>query len=242
MKNYFVIICVILFTIHFSFSQVGIGTDTPKTTLDVNGVVRISSIPVATGSETATSFTGLTADNNFNKSELGANLVINQSGELITSPGNRKINSFELGRVTPDVDDGVNPVIIYNLDLLLQHPENTANPEILPDPENEYTTYINISDYTIGTKIVGLAGGTHGRKLTLYNNINNGSGISLTIYESGGYNYADPTNRMEKNEILTGSSSGRVIGPKGIVELVYDQYAMGTGPNAGRWLLLKFRN
>jgi hypothetical protein len=193
----------------YTQNRVGINTTTPQATLDVNGELRVTDTPLATEEEKAI-IVGITTNNKLNKVNVGSNLTVDSSGELISSPAVRSLGSFDLGSAPQDSPDTFN-----NLQL-----------NINPTEDNEFVNYINIYNYINNVTINGIADGTEGRRLTLYAN----STSNMRIENES--TLANPAHRIET---LSGSLT---ISGQGFIEIVYDADAGVDG--LGRWLVIKF--
>tara|TARA_R110002012_G_scaffold193144_3_gene360751 strand:+ start:1306 stop:1944 length:639 start_codon:yes stop_codon:yes gene_type:complete len=201
------ILCTCIIT--HAQGRVGINTATPQATLDVNGGLRVTVTPIASEEEKA-SIIGTTTNNKINKVNIGSNLTVDSSGELISSPVVRSLGSFDLGNAPQD-----SPQTYNNLKLNINLTE-----------ENEFVNYINIYNYINNVTINGIADGTEGRRLTLYAN----SSFNMRIENES--TLANPAHRIET---LSGSLT---ISGQGFIEIIYDADAGLDG--LGRWLVIKF--
>lgn len=129
-------------------AQVGIGTNSPTATLDVNGTVRITNLPI-----TKTDAIILTGHNSssgvLNRTKLGANLII-KDNSIETAPVSGTIGSLNLGAHPNSAG------LILDLNL-----------EIDPGSSNSLATFIRLHTYTART-IAGIKNGVHGRHITLF--------------------------------------------------------------------------
>lgn len=148
MKN-ILFISAIIFSVSFpAKAQIGIGTSTPNAAVDVNGTVRVTSLPVGTTNEIT--LTGSTATRTLNRTNLGANLIIIDNS-LDTAPVSGTIGDLNLGAI---------PVIagtIRNLDL-----------EIAAGEYNSNATFIRLHTYKTNVNIAGITDGVNGRHFTLF--------------------------------------------------------------------------
>ncbi len=191
------LIIIAIYFISFTLlSQVGIGTMNPDATLDINGTVRITDIPVIIIADPTQGIGGISTANKINKTELGINIFLSYDDGLITAPvakamGNRII-------VPEDYNSGIR---IDDMDIYLG-----------TDEINENSTFIIVSGYTSTTKLGGISGGYHGRRITLYFSE---EVIVFNILEEN-------NNSISQNRFFTLSTSQLTINGNGLVELVYD--------------------
>ena len=129
-------------------AQVGIGTTAPTSGIDVNGTVRVTSLPVGTTAEISP--TGSTSNKTLNRTDLGANLIV-MDNSLETAPVSGTIGNFNLG------DAPVSGGTIGNLDL-----------EIGSGGSNSGATFIKLHTYFTNVDIAGIQDGVDGRHLTLF--------------------------------------------------------------------------
>jgi len=197
---------LILYTLAFLFTntlllaQVGIGTTTPDATMDINGTVRVSSLPMAIIADDAY-LNGISTSNKINKTVLGLNIFIDSTG-LSISPVARQMGFREI--FLPDYDSIPK---ISNLDLYLG-----------TDEVNEIATFITISGYTENVRLGGLIGGYEGRRLTMY------------LTESRGFNFLEENISTDpQNRFITLQNSQIGVNGNGLVELVYDDDAGPDG-------------
>lgn len=207
----------ILISIYFAtasiFSQVGIGTSNPDATIDINGTVRITDIPKITVAEASQGLGGISTANKINKTELGINIFLSYEDGLITAPVARDMGSRSI--LPEDYTSGIR---IDNLDIYIGQ-----------DEINETSTFIKVIDYSSTTKLGGITGGYHGRRLTLYFWEDN---VVFNILE-------DSSNSSPQNRFITLSTSQLAVNGKGLVDLVYDENAGSDG--LGRWIVIKFK-
>lgn len=214
MKKFILTICVFLFLMATSYSQVGIGTETPTTALDVNGTVRIEQLDVETVDEI--SLTGLTNGNVLNRTDMGNNVLV-ENNELTTAPVSREFGDLNLGAEPIDLYVAGNPQI------------NALDMKIAPGDENEIATFLRVHSYNSKYLISGIADGTEGRRMTIY----------FTLTENIKFLEDDPT-ALPKNRIWTLANSSISTSGEGFIEVVYDADAGSDG--LGRWLVIKFRS
>ncbi len=208
------IIIAIYFISSPMLAQVGIGTENPDAILDINGTVRVTDIPVITIADPSQGIGGISTANKINKTELGINIFLSYDDGLITAPvakamGNRII-------ISADYSSGIR---IDDMDIYLG-----------PDEINENTTFIIVSGYTSTTKLGGISGGYHGRRITLY------FSEEVTVFSI----LEENNNSISQNRFFTLSTSQLTINGNGLVELVYDENAGDDG--LGRWIVIKFRS
>ena len=205
-------------------AQVGINTNNPQATLDVNGTVRVTDLPKENTADI--SITGITSGERLNLSELGENLVFVDE-EVIISPITRIMGEIDLSLQnvnvsTPDfISTGFTTRSIY-----------TLKPDIDLDGENDLATFITFTNYNnFDYTIHGIEGGTEGRKVTFY------------FSDAGrvGRFYIESSNSDPQNRIITPNASPFFgVNGTGFIELVYD--ADAGVDKKGRWLLLKFQD
>lgn len=210
MKQFYTL--VFIFMNSALWAQVGIGTNTPDATLDVNGTVRITSMPLVTVDEEH-GIGGLSTANKLNKTELGLNIFLSEIDGLITAPVASAIGYRVI--VPEDYSAGRR---IDNMDIYLG-----------PDEVNERATFIIVSGYTSTTKLGGISGGYHGRWIKLYFSAN------VTVFNI----LEDNINSDPQNRFYTLNPAQLAINGNGLIEMVYDE---NGGPDGlGRWIIIKFR-
>jgi hypothetical protein len=183
-------------TIIFGFifgiqAQVGIGNTNPSASLDVNGTVRVTSLPV--GTSDLITLTGHTSSRLFNRTNIGANLII-INNSLDTAPVSGSIGDLNLG---------VHPIqagTIVDLNL-----------EISSGKSNSNATFIRLHSYNSNINIAGITNGVHGRHFTLF--FSETANISLL---------EDDLAALPQNRILTAATSQLSISGMGFIDLVYD--------------------
>lgn len=213
-RNPYITILFFLLITHFGSAQVGINTNNPAVSLDVNGTVRVSDIPVEIVEDV--SLSGLTGSNTLNRTSPGTNVII-QNNEIITAPVARDIGGFNLGAVPVDRWVGPNAAV-DNLYL-----------DIGTGDANEYSTFLRVYGYTQKILISGFSNGTEGRRITLF--LSGSKNIDLQE--------EDPFS-LPQNRIRTLANSGISTSGIGFIEIVYDADAGADG--LGRWLVVKFRS
>ena len=140
---------LLIFSISFSVqAQIGIGTSTPEAAIDINGTVRVTSLPVGTTNEIT--LTGSTSNRTLNRTNLGANLIIIDNS-LDTAPVSGTIGDLNLGEIPAPAGN------IKNLDLKIASGDYNSN-----------ATFIRLHTYTSNTNIAGITDGTDGRHFTLF--------------------------------------------------------------------------
>jgi len=208
------IIIAIYFISSPMLAQVGIGTENPDAILDINGTVRVTDIPVITIADPSQGIGGISTANKINKTELGINIFLSYDDGLITAPVAKAMGSRII--VPEDYSSGIR---IDDMDIYLG-----------PDEINEITTFIIVSGYTSTTKLGGISGGYHGRRITLY------FSEEVTVFSI----LEENNNSISQNRFFTLSTSQLTINGNGLVELVYDENAGDDG--LGRWIVIKFRS
>jgi len=196
MKNLVYLYCLVPF---FVFAQVGINTTTPVETLHVEGTLCVSN----TSTKTPDKISGTDPNGVFTDVVVGENLQL--SGNVLNANGPKFY--FIADKSIP----GSTPGAKYNnldLDLL---------------GVNSDKTLFRLIDRTANYMITGIAGGTNGRHIVLYNvSFNN---LSFPNQSA---------NSLPPNRIITLGSGIVTTVSQGTAELVYD----GT---AQRWILISFR-
>jgi len=148
MKNLIVTTAIILCVVSGAQAQIGIGTTNPMASIDVNGTVRVTSLPVGTTDEIT--LTGSTSSKTLNKTDLGANLIIIDNS-LETAPVSGTIGNLNLGNA-PSIAG-----TIVSLDL-----------EIGSGEVNSNATLIKLHSYSSSLNIAGITNGVNGRHFTLF--------------------------------------------------------------------------
>lgn len=194
------------------WAQVGIGTDLPDATLDVNGTVRVTSIRSTTTNDITETLIGISSAQKLNRTERGSNISFVDGEGLIFSPVMRTMGDRVI--VSADYNSGVR---IDNLNLYL------SSGEI-----HEITSFLHISGYNSTTRITGITGGIHGRKVTLY--FSESSTVNILNRDS---------NSLPKNRIVTLTNTQLNVNGIGLIELVYDENYGTDG--LGRWIVVKFK-
>lgn len=198
-------------------AQVGINTETPQATLDVNGTARVTDLPVESTSDITV--TGLTGGEQLNLTELGANIIF-VNNEAVIRPVSRTTGQVDLGVIIPDATNG-NTRTIHVLD-----------PQLGEGEANDLATFVTCVNYAgVNYEIGGIKGGTEGRRLTLFFS-DSSKNVSMMLEST---TVLDPSQRITfpVNKPFFGISG------TGSIELVYDADA---GPDkAGRWLVLKYQ-
>ena len=208
-------LCILTFFImsYSIWAQVGIGTNSPDATLDINGTVRITNIPTITVPEISQALGGITTAEKLNRTELGINIYISNEDGLITAPVARETGSRVI--VPIDYSSGIR---IDDLNIYLG-----------ADEINERATFIYISGYNSTTKLGGISGGSHGRRISFY------------FSESATFNLLDDdSNSLPKNRFFTLTGAQLGVSGNGLVEMVYDENDGSDG--LGRWVIIKHRN
>ncbi len=195
------------------WAQVGIGTNSPEAILDVNGTVRITSIPTITIAEPSQVLGGISTAEKLNKTELGLNIFVSYEDGLITAPVARSTGTRVI--VSEDYNSGIR---IDDFDIYLG-----------TDEINERSTFIFISGYNSTTKLSGISGGFQGRRISLY------------FSESSTINLLDEnSNSLPQNRFFTLTGAQLGVNGNGLIELVYDENS--GDDELGRWIVIKFRN
>ena len=135
----------IFFVPFLAFSQVGINTTNPQATLDVNGSLRVTSIP----SSNAAKVIGADADGTVSQVNIGDNLQL--SSGTLHSNGSTKY--FVTTKSTPTIFSG-HP--FHNVDLQL----TTTNKDIV---------VFRLSGSSHNYEFTGISGGTDGKHIILLN-------------------------------------------------------------------------
>ena len=214
MKKYILNTALFTMLVSTSIAQVGIGTNNPTTTLDIDGTLRIRELPVEIVEDI--SLTGLTSGNILNRTDNGGN-VLTVNNQITTAPVTRGIGYLNLGLEPTDGSSG-GVRQIYNLDL-----------NIVAEAANDNSTFINVHSYTSKYDIAGIANGTEGRHVTLFFTETNNIKLKQ-----------DDSNALAQNRIITLAVAGISTSGQGFMELVYDADAGSDG--LGRWLVIKFRS
>lgn len=129
-----------------SFSQVGIGTTDPQSTLDVNGTLRVTGLKSSLQEVQAVHIVGLDEDGNFVEVEVDENLILE----------NNKIRATNRILKIGDVPTLGLP-IIDDLDLV-----------IWPGEPNEDKAVIRVQSILGDMIITGLVAGQDGQQIWLY--------------------------------------------------------------------------
>ena len=198
-------------------AQVGINTETPQATLDVNGTARVTVLPVE--STTNITVTGLTGGEQLNLTDLGANIIF-VNNEAVIRPVSRSTGKINLGVIIPDATNG-NTRTINILDPLLGEGE-----------ANDLATFVTCTNYSgANYEIKGIKGGTEGRRLTLFFS-DSSKNVSLML---------ESTAVLDSSQRITFPVNKPFFGISGTgsIELVYD--ADAGFDNTGRWLVLKYQ-
>ena len=148
MKNLIFTATIMLCAVSGVQAQIGIGTANPTASVDVNGTVRVTNLPVGTTDEIT--LTGSTSSKTLNKTDLGANLLIIDN-TLETAPVSGTIGNINLG------DAPTTAGTIENLDLEIGSGESNSN-----------ATFIKLHTYYTNLNIAGITNGTDGRHFTLF--------------------------------------------------------------------------
>ena len=169
MKKLYFLLVMIVGLICPANAQVGIATNNPQSTIEIDGTVRITQLVPATTNEIT--LAGSTATNTLNKTGLGANLIITDNS-LNTAPVSGTVGDFDLGPLSGGD--------IANLDLGLA-----------PGEYNSRSTFIRVHSYMTSANIAGITDGVDGRHIALY--FSETSGVSI-LEESA---LAQPQNRIK---------------------------------------------
>ncbi|PKA83602.1 hypothetical protein ATE92_1761 [Ulvibacter sp. MAR_2010_11] len=141
---------MLLLCVGFStFSQVGINTTNPTTTLDVNGSIRVRGVSTTSSEEVtviATKIIGVDDLGNFVDVQIGDNLIL----EANKIKANDKI--LKIGDVSP-----------FNIPIL-----SDVNLIILPGEPNEDKSVIRMRSILGNMIITGIIGGVDGQQIWLY--------------------------------------------------------------------------
>jgi len=199
MKNVLYIFVVIPF---FLFSQVGINTTNPQETLHIEGTLCITD----TSTKIAEKIAGLDTKGTVTGVTVGNNLDL--TGNVLSSTATGSAYYFV---ATVSLPGGISGQDYDNLDLDLLG-------------VNASKTLFRLTDRTAGYDLTGIAGGTDGRHIVLFNV----STSNLKIYN-------EDSRSLPQNGIIT--LKGGFVGTsgQGTAELVYD------GALA-RWILIGFRD
>ncbi len=128
------------------FSQVGINTTDPQSTLDVNGTIRVTGIKSAYQDVEAVRILGVDEDGNFVEVEIDENLILEDNRIRANSRISR------LGTI-PTLNIG----IAHNLNLI-----------ILPGEPNDDKKVIRLFNLAGNFDITGIAAGVDGQQIWLY--------------------------------------------------------------------------
>ncbi len=191
---------IFIITPFFLFSQVGINTTIPQETLHVAGTLRVTN----TTTEIPTKLTGMDSNGTMTDVVIGTNLQL--SGNVLNASG----SGFYFA-ATKSLPGGSSGEEYNNLDLDLL-------------VTNIDRTLFRLTDRTAGYEITGIAGGTNGRDIVLFNV----STSNLKIYD-------EDIRSIATNRIIT--LKGGFVGTsgQGTAELVYDGAL-------NRWILIAFRD
>ena len=129
-----------------SFSQVGIGTTEPQSTLDVNGTIRVRGIKSSYQDVEAVRIIGLDEHGNFVEVEVDENLILENN----TIRANNRISRF--GTIP-----SLSVAIIHNLNLI-----------ILPGEPNDDKKVIRIFNSAGNLDVTGIEAGSDGQQIWLY--------------------------------------------------------------------------
>lgn len=191
----------ILLITQFNYAQVGIGTTNPQATLHVQGNLRVTNINNTTTSD---KLIGACAQGDVTGVVVGEGLMLKEN--VLTASGTGTPTRYRIANI-PIITTAPNQNFDnVNLDL------GGVNGDIVifrMGPLHNYT-------------ISGIAGGTDGRHLILYNS----TGVNLTINNMSSSN---PLNNIDTLGSST-STSGT-----GTIEFVYD----GT---LNKWIVINIRN
>lgn len=168
MKKLYFLSAMMIGIMYTATSQVGVATNDPQATIDIEGTVRITDLPTATTNELT--LAGSTTTKTLNKTGLGANLVVTDNS-LTAAPVSGTVGDFDLGSIGGGD--------IANLDLGL----GTGG-------YNSRSTFIRVHSYITSANIAGITDGSDGRHVALY--FSESSGISILEDSS----LADPQNRI----------------------------------------------
>jgi len=199
MKNLLYIFAITPF---FLFSQVGINTTNPQETLHVEGTLCITD----TTTKTADKIAGLDTNGTVTGITAGKNLEL--TGNVLNSTATGSAYYFVSTISLPGSISGQD---YNNLDLDLLG-------------TNASKTLFRLTDRTAGYDVTGIAGGTDGRHIVLFNV----STSNLRIYDE------DPRS-LAQNRIITLNSGFVNTSGQGTAELVYDGAL-------SRWILIGFRD
>lgn len=199
MKN---IIYLFIIAPLFMFSQIGINTTTPQETLDVEGTLRVSN----TTSCMPDKLSGTNNNGVLTNVMVGDNLDL--TGNVLSANVTGG-SAFYLVATIP-VPDGPPGEELHNFDLDLSG-------------ANANRVVFRLVGRTANYKITGIAGGTDGRHIVLFNV----STSNLTLV-------AESIDSVPQNRMITLANNVATSG-QGTAELVYD----GT---LQRWILIGFRD
>jgi hypothetical protein len=196
------IIYIFIFAPFFVLAQVGINTTTPQETLDVEGTLRISN----TTSCMPNKISGTNANGVLTDVVVGDNLAL--TGNVLSADVTGG-SAYYIVATIP-VPDGPPGEELNNFDLDL-------------NGVNSNKVVFRLVGRTANYKITGIAGGTDGRHIVLFNV----STSNLTLVAESGFSTAP-------NRMITLANNVATSG-QGTAELVYD----GT---LQRWILIGFRD
>lgn len=195
-------VCVAtLLFFQMGYAQVGIGTTNPLSTLHVQGTMRVTNTNNTT---TTTKLTGTCESGIVSDVKVGRNLSL-VNNELSAADGDNSIYKVAAVKMLTPVSN----FAFDNLDLQL----NGVNAGVV---------VFRLYGSTSGFSIKGIAGGSDGRHIILYNS----SAVNMGMTQMGS---STPANNIDTIGSSTATSG------VGTIELVYDA-------SASKWIVVSIRD